>query len=268
MLGIGEFSKVTSLTIKTIRLYHEKGLLPPARVDGETGYRYYDHQSVERARVIVELRRLDFSLAEVKEIIDSSSEDGDLLTFLEKQQEAIAGKLKRYKEISRSIELIIRNEREVVMANHDAKFEVEEKTAPTLLIAGIRIKGRYADCGKLFGRLARSAGRQISGKPLNLYYDCEYKEEDADFESCFPVRKAFQAEGIAVRELPGGKCVALVHRGPYQEIGRSYERLFSYVRENGLRPRPPSREVYLKGPGMIFKGNPKKYLTEIQVLVE
>ena len=268
MLGIGEFSKVTSLTIKTIRLYHEKGLLPPARVDAETGYRYYDHRSVERARVIVELRRLDFTLTEVKEILDRSSEDGDLLGVLERQRGVIAEKTRRYEEISRSIELIIGNEKEAAMAIHDAKFEVLEKAAPAMLIAGIRTKGRYADCGKLFGRLARSAGRQICGKPLNLYYDGEYKEEDADFESCFPVRKAFQAEGISVRELPGGKCASLVHRGPYEEIGRSYERLFSYVREKGLRPRLPSREVYLKGPGMIFKGNPRKYLTEIQVMVE
>jgi len=59
-----------------------------------------------------------------------------------------------------------------------------------------------------------------------------------------------------------------MHRGSYQDLGRSYRQLFEYMRAKDLRPRTPSREVYVKGPGMIFKGNPKKYLTEIQFLVE
>ncbi len=73
-------------------------------------------------------------------------------------------------------------------------------------------------------------------------------------------------EGIEVRDLPGGHCVALVHKGPYDEMGRSYAKVFDYIKEHGHQVEMPTREVYLKGPGMIFKGNPKRYLTEIQVL--
>lgn len=54
---------------------------------------------------------------------------------------------------------------------------------------------------------------------------------------------------------------------PYTELGKSYERLFAYLHEKGLKAQLPSREVYLKGPGMLFRGNPRKYLTEIQVRV-
>ena len=64
-------------------------------------------------------------------------------------------------------------------------------------------------------------------------------------------------------ELPGGRCVSLLHRGPYDELGRSYQRVFEYLEGKGLKPALPTREVYLKGPGMIFRGNPKRYLTEI-----
>ncbi len=242
--------------------------LPPARVDPASGYRYYDRGSIERARVIVELRRLDFSLAECGEILAAGEDEADVLTFLERQKGAIEEKLKRYGKIKRSIERIIRDEKEAIMRAKGSTFEVEEKAVEAMLIAGIRTKGKYGECGKLFGRLGRSVGRHICGKPFNLYYDGEYKEEDADFESCFPVRKAVPAEGISIRELPGGRCLSLLHRGPYEELGRSYERLFGHLRGKGLKPLLPSREVYLKGPGMIFKGNPKKYLTEIQVLVE
>ena len=42
MLSIGEFSRVTQLSIKALRLYHEKGILSPGKVDPATGYRYFD----------------------------------------------------------------------------------------------------------------------------------------------------------------------------------------------------------------------------------
>ncbi|HEY6249898.1 MAG TPA: GyrI-like domain-containing protein, partial [Candidatus Angelobacter sp.] len=73
--------------------------------------------------------------------------------------------------------------------------------------------------------------------------------------------------GLEIHELPGGKFVSLVHQGPYTELGKSYERLFAYLHAKGLQGQLPSREIYLKGPGMLFRGNPRKYLTEIQVRV-
>ena len=144
--------------------------------------------------------------------------------------------------------------------------QVEEKTVPSLLIAGIRMQGRYDECGAAFARIGRSLGRFVNGKPMMLHYDTEYREDDANFEACMPVRKECAAEGIDVRELPGGRCVSLVHRGPYDELRRSYAKILAYVEEKGLKVDVPSREVYLKGPGMIFRGNPKKYLTEIQMM--
>jgi effector-binding domain-containing protein len=71
-----------------------------------------------------------------------------------------------------------------------------------------------------------------------------------------------------VRELPGGRCVALLHQGPYEELGRSYAKILDYVKQKGYEFEMPTREVYIKGPGMIFKGNPRKYLTEIQLLLK
>ena len=106
------------------------------------------------------------------------------------------------------------------------------------------------------------------GKPLALYYDREYREGDADFEACMPVRKGKAADGISVRELPGGRCLSLIHKGAYDELGRSYEKILGHASEKGLELMSPSREVYHKGPGMIFKGNPKNYLTEIQMLID
>ena len=134
-----------------------------------------------------------------------------------------------------------------------------------MLIAGIRMKGRYDECGAGFARLAKAIGRYICGKALCLYYDGEYREDDANFEPCFPIRKEVSADGITVRTLPGGRCLTLIHRGPYDQLGRSYAKILKQAAERKLSLALPTREVYVKGPGMIFKGNPKNYLTEIQL---
>ncbi len=83
-----------------------------------------------------------------------------------------------------------------------------------------------------------------------------------------PISKGSDAEGISVRELSGGQAITLLHQGPYEELGRSYEKITDYVKEHGYEIQCPTREVYIKGPGMIFKGNPKNYLTEIQMLIQ
>ena len=148
------------------------------------------------------------------------------------------------------------------------EYEVVEKTIPGMQIAGIRMKGKYRDCGKAFGQICRKFGRLLSGKPMLLHFDTEYREDNADFEAAMPVRSAKDVEGIVVRELPAGRCVSLIHQGPYDQLGRSYEKIKQYVREKGYKIAVPSREIYIKGPGMIFKGNPQKYLTEIQMMIE
>lgn len=147
-------------------------------------------------------------------------------------------------------------------------FDIEEKHLDPILVAGVRMRGPYSACGQGFARIGKSLGRYICGKPLCLYYDAEYRPDDADIEPCMPLRTAVEAEGIEVRELPGGRCVSLVHKGPYEELHNSYKRIRSYCAEQDYAMQVPSREVYLKGPGMLFKGDPKKYLTEIQILID
>src|SRR5439155_26707675 len=80
---IGEFSRVTGLTVKTLRFYHEEGLLAPTSVDDQTGYRYYDGSLVELARRIAFLKSLDFSLADIKTLLDQAGGGGDLTAALE-----------------------------------------------------------------------------------------------------------------------------------------------------------------------------------------
>jgi DNA-binding transcriptional MerR regulator len=266
MLSIGEFSKLTQLTVKTLRFYHEEGLLIPAFVDPDTGYRYYEIGHVETARAITYLRSLEFSLSDIKELL-SHDADEDLLSVLERQQAALKARIKHLRNAAISIDQFILEERQARTMAQTAN-QVQEKVLEPVLVAGIRMQGKYSDCGPAFARIGKSLGRFICGKPLLLHYDSEYREEAADFEACMPVRQRKDVAGISIHELPGGRCVSLIHQGPYDQLGRSYARIFEHINDQKCRAILPTREVYLKGPGMIFRGNPKKYLTEIQILIE
>lgn len=76
------------------------------------------------------------------------------------------------------------------MSSED-KFEVEEKSTETFLIAGHRMKGKYGNIGEGFKILCKEIGRHINGKAMSLYFDSEYKESGADFETCFPIQKRY-----------------------------------------------------------------------------
>jgi DNA-binding transcriptional MerR regulator/effector-binding domain-containing protein len=265
---IGDFSKITGLTVKTLRFYHEQGLLTPTCVDDDTGYRYYDRLKIETARIISDLRSLDISVDEIATILRSADEDADLRDVMERQKAMLESKIQRYRQIVRSLNTFLAQEEETRKVMTQPPFQIEEKSTDPILVAGIRMKGRYADCGPAFARIGRSLGRFISGKPLLLHYDTEYREDDADFEPCMPVRPCKPLDGVSIRELPGGRCVSLLHKGPYDQLGRSYAKVLDYVRDKGYAVVVPTREIYHKGPGMIFRGNPKSYLTEIQMLIE
>lgn len=265
--SIGQFSSITLLSIKTLRLYHEKKILIPAVIDEFTKYRYYNEANFETARVIKILKDFDFTLSEIKEILEECDEGSDLLEQLQKKFEQIKSKINRYELTLNSLETTIKIEKENKM-EIEQSFEIEEKSVETILIAGYRMKGEYQDIGKGFSIVGKKFGRHSNGKPLGLYYDGEYKGDNADFEACFPIRKGSDVDGISVRELKGGKCITLIHKGPYDNLSESYKKLFENINEKGYKTLLPTREIYIKGPGMIFKGNPKNYLTELQIFIE
>ncbi len=267
MFPIGDFSKITGLTVKTLRFYHEQGLLVPSHIDSDTGYRYYDRSKIETARIIAHLRSLDLSIDEIREILAHAGDDADLRTVMQRQKSSLEGKIRRYREIVHSINEFLDHDDDAKKLMAKTAFEVADKVAKPVLVAGIRTKGRYADCGSAFARIGKAMGRWISGKPMLLHYDAEYRD-DADFEACFPVRAARPVEGISVRELPGGPYVALFHLGPYDELGRSYSKILDSIRGRRNEIVLPTREVYHKGPGMILRGNPQNYLTEIQMPIK
>jgi DNA-binding transcriptional MerR regulator len=267
MFTIGEFSKITGLSVKTLRFYHEEGLLVPTSVDDATGYRYYDGSLVEAARTIAFLKSLDFTLAEIREILGREQDEAALVAALQRQRKVIDERIGRLKAAARSLDQFLQSQREGKMLATKSEFECEIKELLPLKIAAIRMHAPYSACGQVFSKIGKALWNQICGPALLLCYDHGY-EEVANYEACMPVKGGQSKGEIEVRELPAAHCVSLLHKGPYDQLGRSYEKALAFAKGQGLVLVSPCREVYIKGPGMFLKGNPKKYLTEIQLPVE
>jgi effector-binding domain-containing protein len=271
MYSIGEFSLITRLSVKTLRHYHEEGILVPDYIDEDSGYRYYRDTSIERAVVIAMLRGMEFSISDIKEIFFNKSDDIEILEYLESHKIRIIALADKYRDLSKELDSAIKTIRRNEM-KENMSLNIEEKTIEDFTFAGFRFTGTYDQIGNAFSAVGKNCGRFIYGKALGLYYNDEYKEKDADIEGGFPVKpectaKDFSKKNIKCRTLAGGRAVTLIHCGSYDTLGKSYQRLLDYIRDKGYKTKSPSREIYHKGPGMIFTGNPEKYITEIQFLI-
>ena len=89
-----------------------------------------------------------------------------------------------------------------------------------------------------------------------------------DMELCVPTEATPSGNGIEVKEMPRIKAVCVTHIGSYETLTSAYAAIDSYAEQNKLKLRPPFREVFIKGPGMFLKGNPDKYITEIQFPIQ
>jgi effector-binding domain-containing protein len=266
---IGDFSTISRLSIKTLRYYHEFGILEPTHIDEESGYRYYDEASLQRAAIISELKSLDFPLKDIKDILDRCNDDIDLVAVATTKYAEISSKITRYGEMQKRLDAFIKQTRQTAedrMTHIDADIIIKE--VPKMLVASIRFIGKYQDVGGPFAKLFKACGRHCSGSPMCLYYDNEYKDNDADIEVCVPIKVPVTAEEITCRTLEGGKAVAIIHKGPYDRLSESYKALIDHTTTAGLAIHGPCREIYLKGPGMIIPRNPKKFVTEIQMFLD
>lgn len=261
---IGRFSTITRITVKALRLYHERGILEPSYIDNETGYRYYNEALLEKALAIRELKNLGFSLKDISTIMENYSEDDELVDFLKVQVTEFSKTILHYQEMKGQLEAMLALQKNTPM-QPETGF-IEQKDIPEKIIASIRFSGKHREIGNAFKIIFKAVGFYVSGKPGALYYDDEYKEENADIEAFVPIKKTLIKQNIKTKTLAGGMAYCITHIGPYETLFQSYKKILDYIQENNIEALSPSREIYLKGPGMIFKGNPTKYRTEIQFL--
>jgi DNA-binding transcriptional MerR regulator len=264
MYKISDFSKITRLTVKALRYYDEENILTPSHRDETNSYRYYDENDFRKAQLIAMPRDLDFSISEIKDILANCDSLDDLSYYLEEKKGMIESKISKEEELIKKINLHIKPQ---CKEEKGMNYKVEVKEIAPIIVASIRYKGKYSDVGKYIGKIYKAVKNKGAGAPFNCYYDAEYKE-DADIELCVPTTELISSSSISSKKLPAIKTICTTHTGSYDKLNLAYKALLDYANEHNMKCLTPSREIYIKGPGMIFKGNSEKYITDIMIPFE
>jgi DNA-binding transcriptional MerR regulator len=264
MYKIGDFSKITNLSVKALRYYDEENLIKPSYRNEENSYRFYDDNDFKRAELIVLLRELDFSISEIKDVLSVYKDKGDLSYILEEKKAMINKKIIEEKALLKKINLYIKPN---LLEGDCVDYKIEIKDILAVKVATIRYVGKYNEVGKSFSKIYKALKGDTNGNPFNCYYDGEFKEE-ADIEACVPTAKQVCDSEIIIKVLPQIRAISTTHVGTYESINLAYKAIFDYAQENNISCKVPSREIYIKGPGMIFKGNPNNYITEVIIPIE
>ena len=264
MFRIGEFSKMSKTTVKTLRYYDEVGLLKPEETDRFTGYRLYTTDQLLVLHRIQAYRQIGLSIDEIRLILAGN----DATAFLEKRRaELVAEITEGTNQLSR-IEFILQGKGEesfmnyvatikdlpecivyskkLTVPNYDAYFEV----MPAI---GERVKEQYPEL--------KCATPEYC---FIVYLDGEYREKDISIELCEAVDRMWpDFDDLVFKKMPAVKVVSVLHKGPYSELGQAYAFAAKWVKENGFLVADNPRESYIDG--IWNKDSEKDWLTEIQI---
>jgi DNA-binding transcriptional MerR regulator len=243
-LTIGEFATLTHLSVRTLRRYHESGLLVPTTVDAATGYRYYTAAQIPSAQVIHRLRQLDVPLPEVKQIL--ATDDPHQRT------ELVTSHLRRLEDTLDRARAAVVSLRELLRPD-TGELSVELRSVPPRTVAAIPGEVLLAEVHDWYDAAmaeldtAFPAGER-TGPPAGRYANELFTEGSGEATVFHPVREPRATGRIEVLDLPAVELAIAVHAGPHDDIDVTYGRLGTWVTTHTLTVAGPIYETYVVGP--------------------
>lgn len=280
MFRIGEFSKLSRVSVRMLRHYDQLGLLEPSQIDPVTSYRYYAADQLPRLNRILALRDLGFSLEQIANMLDEDVSPAQLLGML---------RLKRA-EIEQQVQTeqfrMERLEARINQMNNQSdadRYDIVVREIEPQLVATFREVA--PDDGRItymFDELERYVGRfnaRADRPPMSIYHDPEYRDEHIDAEVVVPLKFAIPGTDdfrvLELQRVPQAACV--VHKGRYAALYQAYNALLGWIEANGYRMKGPIREVYLSFsadglgldlPPTYLVKKPGQFVTELQLEIE
>ena len=244
LLTIGEFSRMTHLSVKALRHYDDVGLLSPAQVDSSSGYRRYATGQVPIAQVIRRFRDLDMPLEEIRNVLDAPDvavRDQAVLVHLQRMQETLA----RTQATVASLQALLDGNRPTL--------PVEYRSIPAIRAVGIRGIVDWDEAepwlNEALAELDRTVDSRSSGRtgPDSALYSGEFFEAHVGEVTAFvPVRDGIATAGrVEELEIPATDVAVLMHCGPFSDLDQAYGTLGTFVAERVLAADGPIREHYL-----------------------
>ena len=259
---IGMFAAMNHVTVKALRFYEEQGLLMPALIHPETGYRYYTLSQMAVLHQITALKLAGFTLEEIADINSGADEEAVLL---KKKAELLA----KVADLTRQIAVV-----DSYLSKKKTRLSapVLIKTIPETTVAFMRIRLESYD--RLFDRMPEmGALMEKAGCTCALpeycftgYLEPGYKDGDILVEICESVVEAKKETGeLHFKALPEIQAACIFHKGSYRTFPESYEAVLRYIEENGYEIAGEIRESYIDG--VWNQDDESDWLSEIQVPV-
>lgn len=280
MFKIGEFSRLSRVSVRMLRHYDQLGLLTPSQTDPFTGYRYYSAEQLPRLNRILALRGLGFSLEQISGMLEDDLSTDQLLGMLKLKRAEVEQQMLMEQQRLAQLEVRIRQMSE--SPTHDTYDVIVCDVEPELTATYREVAADDDRIQQMFDMVetyvAGFEGARADKPPFSIYYDDEYREKDVDAEIAVPLKYAIpESESIRVRQLPRLSNVAcVVHVGEYSDIYQAYNALLFWIEANEYRMVGPIREVYLRygADGLDFElpptylaGDKHEYVTELQLSV-
>lgn len=266
MFRIGEFSKLTQVTIRMLRYYDEVGLLKPKLIDPWTSYRMYSVEQIPVLNKIVYLRDSGFNVSEIAVVLNNEN-DNFIVEQLDKKYNEIEQAIQLEKEKLNKIELA---KRELQSNRNEMHYHISIKSIPEYQVLSLRriIPTYYAE-GELWQELSAFATQNhvnVSNNTFSIYHDKEYKEQNVDVELCVPVKKIGKNIGNfiyhIIEPVPAMACTMVY--GEFSNIAGVYLAFAQWLQKNSqYQMVGENRQIVHRGPWN--ESDPNKYLVEIQI---
>jgi DNA-binding transcriptional MerR regulator len=248
-ISIGDFSRMTHLSVKALRHYHDVGVLEPAEVDTFTGYRFYNASQVPVAQVIRRFRDLGMPLDEVRSVLaapDLATRNRVIVAHLERMESQLAQ--------TQATVVSLRS----LLERPRAQPAIEYRSVPAVRALAITetVAADFTDwLLGAFGELDHAlsaAGVQPAGPRCALFSGDVFKWEAGTMVAFVPVglQAAVPARAgrLSVSQIPAAELAVAVHRGPFDDLDQTYGALGTYVTARELGVDAPIREYYLVSP--------------------
>lgn len=268
MFKIGEFSKITQISVRMLRYYDEQKLLEPCMIDNLNGYRLYSAKQIDQLNRIVLLRDMGFGVKDIKALLETWNSENIKITLMEqmkKTEENIQSEKRELKQIQGLLSDLDNQERELTI-------EIIRKALPMQHVMSIRriVPDYYYESilWKEFGEVLNNVRNIDKLQSFSIYHDLDYREKDVDIELCvvaeelnIPVKNK-EVIYRQVEKVDMAACFMIY--GPYDNISRAYKEFAYWLeRHNEYQMHGENRQVCHIS--WCHTKNPEEYITELQI---
>ena len=250
MLKIGDFSKLSQVSVKALRFYDEIGLLKPTYVDDGTGYRYYAPNLLSRLNRILIFKELGFSLEEISLLLREDLPASQVREALRSKRADLSLRISQEQARLAQVETWLA---QIEQEGRVPDYEIVLRQVAPQLVASVRDRlESYDEAIGLFAELNRHLKKHntanLNAQQAAVWHACAGQAERIDCEALVLLNHPVPAnKRINVYELPQSVNACLVHQGIDETITQAYVAAHSWIKTNGYAVAGPLCELYWQG---------------------